>query len=138
MRAGTCRRIFLKTLAGTLFFSLPPFLALIFFAPPLFAFVFGEPWREAGRYAQLLAPMYAMRFVASPLGFVLIIAEKQDFYLGWQAVLFAMTVTAIAVGWIWEEALVAVAFFSLSYTVLYFFLLVAAYRATTRKILSGS
>jgi len=130
---GTCRPIFMKTLKATLLLSLPPFLVLLFFAPPLFAFVFGEQWREAGRYAQFLAPMYAMRFLASPLGFVLIIAERQNFYLGWQITLFFLTIGALAVGWATSSALVCVGFFSGFYTLLYGWLILAAYHSTERK-----
>ncbi len=132
-RTGSCRRIFIKTLAATMLFAAPPFLVLLLFAPPLFAFVFGEPWREAGRYAQLLTPMYALRFLASPLGFVLIIAERQNFYLGWQAILLCATVGALCIGWTLQNATLTIGLFSGTYTLLYGWLLIAAYRAAEKK-----
>jgi len=132
-RTGSCRPIFVKTLWATTLFATPPFLALLFFAPPLFALVFGEPWREAGRYAQLLAPMYAMRFLASPLGFTLIIAERQNFYLVWQAILLCTTVTALCIGWTLQSAALTIGIFSGTYTILYGWLLIAAYRAAEKK-----
>ncbi len=132
-RTGSCRPIFVKTLWGTLLFAIPPFLVLLLFAPSLFTFIFGETWREAGHYAQILAPMYAMRFLASPLGFVIIIAERQNFYLVWQTTLLCATVAALLVGWAMHSALVTIGLFSGSYTVLYGWLLIAAYRATKKK-----
>lgn len=38
--------------------------------PSLFAWAFGEPWREAGELARALAPYLAAHFVASPLAVV--------------------------------------------------------------------
>jgi O-antigen/teichoic acid export membrane protein len=38
--------------------------------PLLFAWVFGEPWRQAGELARALGPYLALHFVASPLGVV--------------------------------------------------------------------
>ncbi len=132
-RTGSCRPIFVKTLWATSLFSAPPFFILFFFAPPLFAFVFGEPWREAGRYAQLLAPMYAMRFIASPLSFTIVIAERQNFYLLWQTILLCATIAALCAGWALQSAAFTIGIFSGTYTLLYGWLLVAAYRATEKR-----
>ena len=44
----------LRWTAGLLALA-PPIVGLAWFAPPIFAFVFGEEWREAGRYAQWMS-----------------------------------------------------------------------------------
>lgn len=36
--------------------SFPAFLMIMIFGPALFAFVFGEAWREAGVYARIMSP----------------------------------------------------------------------------------
>ncbi|MBK6912263.1 MAG: hypothetical protein IPH11_00740 [Ignavibacteriales bacterium] len=38
--------------------------------PQIFAFVFGERWREAGVYSQYLTPWLLMNFVLSPISSV--------------------------------------------------------------------
>jgi O-antigen/teichoic acid export membrane protein len=43
---------------------------LMLAGPTLFAWAFGESWREAGYLAQALGPYLALHFVASPLGVV--------------------------------------------------------------------
>ena len=48
----------------------PLVLLLWAFAPALFVWAFGEPWREAGNLAQALALYIGLHFVASPLGVV--------------------------------------------------------------------
>ena len=46
---------------------LPFTLLLVFYAPPLFAWIFGEQWRLAGVYLQVLMPALALRFVVSTI-----------------------------------------------------------------------
>ncbi len=50
---------------------------LFFFGPTLFAFFLGEPWREAGVMAQILAPWFVMQFAVTPFSFVAILENKQ-------------------------------------------------------------
>jgi O-antigen/teichoic acid export membrane protein len=54
-----------------------PFSILAIFGPSLFAIIFGEPWREAGRYASVLSFMVYSRFITTPVSNVLNILEKQ-------------------------------------------------------------
>lgn len=46
---------------------LPFFLILSLFSPGLFAFVFGESWREAGTLLTILMPSFSIKFVVSAL-----------------------------------------------------------------------
>jgi len=55
--------------------------------------VFGEPWREAGDFARILAPLYFLNFVASPLSYVFFVAGKQKVEFLWQIALFITTIT---------------------------------------------
>ena len=61
----------------------------------LFVVAFGEPWREAGRIAVWLLPLFALRFVASPLSYIFYIAERQDLDLIWQISLLVVTVATL-------------------------------------------
>jgi len=45
-------------------------LGVLFAGPALFAWAFGESWREAGALARALAPYIGVHFVASPLAVV--------------------------------------------------------------------
>jgi len=63
--------------------SLVIFSLLYFIAPDLFAFVFGEKWRVAGEYSQILIPYLFMNFLLSPISQLPIILDRQKtfFYL---------------------------------------------------------
>ena len=57
--------------------ALPTFGILFFIAPDLFAFVFGEKWRVAGEYSQILIPYLFMNFLISPISSIPIILQQQ-------------------------------------------------------------
>ncbi len=63
--------------------ALPTFGILFFIAPDLFAFVFGEKWRVAGEYSQILIPYLFMNFLISSISSIPIIFNKQKeiFYI---------------------------------------------------------
>ena len=61
--------------------SVVPALVLMVASPTLFAFVFGEQWRQAGVFTSLLAMYLMFQFVASPLVNVLTVFHKQQVFL---------------------------------------------------------
>jgi O-antigen/teichoic acid export membrane protein len=62
-----------------------------FFAEQLFAVAYGEGWSMSGKIAIWLIPLFAFRFVASPLSYMVYIAGKQHFDLLWQICLIGVT-----------------------------------------------
>jgi len=53
------------------------FVPLFFMVEPIFELVFGKEWAVAGKFAKILTPLFFVRFVVSPLSYVLIVMEKQ-------------------------------------------------------------
>lgn len=66
-----------KLLVLLLALALPPSLVILFAGESLFALVLGEAWREAGHYAEALAPFMLFHFIASPLGMVPLVIQRQ-------------------------------------------------------------
>jgi O-antigen/teichoic acid export membrane protein len=64
----------IKTL---LIFSVIPFVLIFFFGNELFTIVFGEDWKEAGQYAEIMAPWFMFNFVASPISSLPLILKRQ-------------------------------------------------------------
>lgn len=91
---GNCSRCYRHTFKALLALGIGPALLLMLFAPTLFATVFGASWREAGELAQLMAPLFLLNFVASPLSYVFFVANRQKADLIWQIALFGTTVCA--------------------------------------------
>lgn len=91
---GNCRDAYRYTFKALVMLGLGPSLLLFLFSPDLFAWIFGENWRAAGELAQILAPLYFLNFIASPLSYVFFVAGKQKLDLWWQLALCAVTVAA--------------------------------------------
>ncbi len=68
--------ITLKTMRNLFLFSLVPFGLLFFIGEELFAFVFGENWRQAGEFSQIMAPWLMLNFVVSPITQLPIVVNK--------------------------------------------------------------
>lgn len=66
-----------KLLLLLLALALPAALVVLFGGEKLFTLVFGHAWREAGRYAEALAPYMLFHFIASPLGMVPLVINRQ-------------------------------------------------------------
>lgn len=97
-RAGTLATLTQSIYGRLVLVGLFPTLALLLAGPDLFDFVFGDPWREAGRYVQYLAPWLFLAAVASPLTRLFDVLERQRTDLTLSVILFAAQALALIVG----------------------------------------
>ncbi len=72
--------------------------------------------------------MLLVRFVASPLGYVFYIAQKQSVDLAWQVVLLITTVGSIVLGGLYASPLLGIGLFSAAYASMYVVYLLLSYR----------
>jgi O-antigen/teichoic acid export membrane protein len=122
---GNCRPAYLHALRVLLLLGCGPSLLLVLASPTLFAFAFGENWRGAGELAQILAPLYFLNFIASPLSYVFFVAGRQKIELAWQVALFVMTVTVFALPIALRQSVIA---YTVGYSLLYLLYLRMSYR----------
>jgi O-antigen/teichoic acid export membrane protein len=90
---GNCKAAYRHTFKALVLLGCCPALIIFAFAPNMCALIFGEAWRDAGNFARILAPLYFMNFVASPLSYVFFVAGKQKIDLVWQVALFITTIS---------------------------------------------
>jgi O-antigen/teichoic acid export membrane protein len=113
---GQCREEYRRTFwlltAGGVILA----LGVIVVAERLFIVAFGETWLQAGVIAIWLMPMFALRFVVSPLSYVFYIAGKQQVDLVWQCTLLAMTLASLMLTLSYEGS---VKLYSAGYSILY-------------------
>ncbi|MFD1007269.1 lipopolysaccharide biosynthesis protein [Oceanisphaera ostreae] len=119
VNTGSCKNVYTRTFKKLLMISIVPSIIFFFIAPDLFEMVFGEQWRVAGEYAQILTPMYFFKFVTSPVSQVSIYSGKQKIDLLWQIVLFFMTVFSMYIGAYLSDIKLAFVFFSAIYSFMY-------------------
>jgi len=146
-RAAEARRDgVLNTLVENVFrilvlIGLFPLLLLTLIGGDLFTVVFGNVWREAGIYAQLLGIWTFVWFISSPLSTLYIVLEKQDFGLKYNIANLITRLASLVVGGLMGSVYVSLALFSLSGIVVYGYLCMTMVRfagvswSAVRKIL---
>ncbi len=90
----------------------PPMCILHLWAEPLFGFVFGQKWIEAGTYARLLIPWMIAGFVVQPISYSLQAFEKQDMIFLWNVVLLPLGLASIYIGYLLRDVRSAILLYS--------------------------
>ncbi len=128
---GNCEQAYRYTFKVLMLLGLAPSLVLLLFSPPLFAWVFGPAWREAGELAQILAPLYFLNFVASPLSYVFFVTGKQNVDLWWQLTLCAVTLTTFLLPGTLHDNL---RWFAIGYSTLYLVYLHMSWQCSQNRL----
>lgn len=128
---GNCKEAYRYTFKALLLLGLGPSAVLFLFSPRLFAWVFGEAWRPAGELARILAPLYFLNFIASPLSYVFLVAGKQKVELLWQVALFAMTVSVFLAPATMRQS---VLWYAIGYSTLYLVYLHMSYQYSQNRL----
>ncbi len=117
---GNCIALFRKTTIQLFLLSCIPFVIFYFFAPDIFAVIFGAKWRIAGEYAQIMTPMFFLQFVVSPVSNVFLVAEKQKIDLYVQILLLAGVVGSFLYGYnVYKDPIKCLIFFTFVYCIKY-------------------
>jgi O-antigen/teichoic acid export membrane protein len=125
---GEFRQTWLSTFTLLGVIAVIPFTILVAFAPTMFAIAFGEQWRDAGVYAQVLSPFYFFSFIASVLGRSTSIAERQQADMVWQIALFILLSAALHVGASTASPSTTLLLYSLSYSAMYLVYLAMSFK----------
>jgi lipopolysaccharide exporter len=91
-------RLFSRLTLLSLAVSLVFMTILLAVGRTLFISVFGQEWSEAGLFAQLLAPLLAVRFVVSPVSATFSLVERQTLQLPWEVANLVALALGFAVG----------------------------------------
>lgn len=111
-------------------FALAPFAVLVAFGVPIFEIVFGPEWSEAGRYAQILAPMVLLQLVIFPLTNVPILMQRHRAILLWAVTKLLAVGLAIYAGYALWTARGAVFLYAIARAASLLALLIGVVRAT--------
>jgi len=92
------RQLTERTALGLFAAGLPAYLAVGIAGPELFSLVLGREWLESGRYAQVLAPWFALWLVSNPLSGLLSVREWQGSALAFSAFELLLRLGALLTG----------------------------------------
>lgn len=90
--------LFSVTVRSLALLSLVPFVVVLLFAKPIFAFVFGQQWAAAGHVAQILSPGILLEFIALPLFSFFLVTNTQRYTFAIQVAGFVLLVSALFLG----------------------------------------
>jgi O-antigen/teichoic acid export membrane protein len=127
---GNCKAIFLQTFKYLFFIAIVPTLGIGIASPYLFKLVFGESWIQAGLFAQFLSIKFFFQLTVRPLGFTLLIAGKQLWYLNWQIGLLLVTTLGLLLGYYYQSANLSVLFYSIGYSFMYMIYFLISYKSS--------
>lgn len=132
-------RLFLKLTGRLALIGGLPVAVICALAPWFFTIVFGPGWEAAGRYVQIMGPMFAVRFAIVPLAHTLNILERQDLYLLWDGIRLVLVVGSLLAGKSMEFShITAVGTYSLAMLIAYIVLWALAWHALkTRPMADG-
>ncbi|MBE0492571.1 MAG: oligosaccharide flippase family protein [Sulfurospirillum sp.] len=94
-QTGKAVKTFNATVKKLIIIGLPAFGILFFIVEDLFAFVFGEDWRIAGVYAQIVIPLFFIRFIIATVSAIDTIMERQNIFLVFNVILLAVSILLI-------------------------------------------
>ena len=96
-KTGKAINIFQSTTKKLVLLSSVFFIPLYFVLPLVFELAFGEQWRIAGVYSQLILPIFIFRFISAALSNTNNIFEKQGLALIWQVMLLVLSLSVLLV-----------------------------------------
>jgi O-antigen/teichoic acid export membrane protein len=73
--------IFKKVLFTLVLLSIIPFSLIFLFGEPIFIFVFGQNWAQAGKLSEIMSPWLMVNFILSPFTVIPLILGKQKIFL---------------------------------------------------------
>jgi O-antigen/teichoic acid export membrane protein len=91
-------RLFAMTVRTLALMAVVPFIGVLLFAQPIFAFVFGNRWADAGHLVQILSPGILFEFIALPLAGFFLVTNTQRYTLAIQFGGFVLLVAALFTG----------------------------------------
>lgn len=120
--------VFKKTLKKLTIISIIFLLFSFLFIKDVFIIYLGEKWITSGTYAQILIPLFAIRFIVSCLSITLIVIENQKKELLIHILLFTSSVIVIFVSIKSNLSITSsISLYSISTTIIYFIILIYIY-----------
>jgi O-antigen/teichoic acid export membrane protein len=107
--------LFDKVVAVSLF----PMLMLSMIGGDLFTVFFGEKWKQAGIYTQILSLWAFFWFLSGPFTKLFAVLEKQEIQLKWNILNFTIRLLSILIGAYFQSAILTVVLLGISGTFIY-------------------
>ncbi|MFD2889253.1 lipopolysaccharide biosynthesis protein [Chitinophaga cymbidii] len=78
--------------------SIVPFICMLIWAPDIFKYVFGDEWKVAGEYSQILCPWMFLTLISSTISRIPLILNKQKQFLYFGILYTSVILTSFFIG----------------------------------------
>lgn len=95
---------------------------IILFLPTVVTIVLGERWAEAAIIGQILAPLFCLGYLTTPLSMVMYVFKKQTDVLKFQINYFIISIISFVIGVLFDDIYIAFILFSFLSTLRYLFI----------------
>lgn len=102
------------------FFGLPVFCFLGLVGAESFSVIFGEAWREAGLFAQILSLFMLTKFITTPASYLMLLFEKQEYSIYLNIATLIVSCISLIIGGVLENATLSLLLFSISNSIIHF------------------
>lgn len=116
-----------RLIKNLLLIGILPMMVIALFSPYLFNIIFGQEWREAGVYSQILSIWAFIWFIANPVGMVLVALRQQKTSLIIQIINLGTRYFSIYYGSVHGDVKLALILFSVSGILVYGFVIIYSY-----------
>ncbi|MBE7509664.1 MAG: oligosaccharide flippase family protein [Bacteroidia bacterium] len=104
-----------KSILRTAVVALPIVIILVITGPDIFAFVFGDQWRESGQFARILAPWFFLDFIRTPISQVPVITGQQKRLFSLSIIGNLLMIFSLLFGGLWlKDYIIVVSLFTVS------------------------
>ena len=133
---GSACSTYMSTLKGLSIFSVIAFVLIGIFAKDVLNMFFGDKWAMAGNFIRIMTVLFIFRFIASPLSFIMVIAEKLKTDLIWQICLCVFVAVTSLVGYyVWGTVTSVIVLFTVVYSIAYMISIIITYNLAKGKAL---
>jgi O-antigen/teichoic acid export membrane protein len=130
---GTFKTIYLQTLKIVTLIAIPTFGLIALTGPVLFAFIFGEEWREAGRISQIMSLVFGLRFINAPLSYAIFIKGKQKIDLIASLWFVLSSAAVLYVGFlVSDNYIIPISLFALNFALIYLIMMIYTFKLSTQ------
>lgn len=133
---GSIYRDQVRTTLALAGLGLLPVLVLAALGPPLFAWVFGEPWREAGEVAAALSPLLLFQIISRPSVSAIQPLGLIRWHFKFEILSTIVKATALYVGCLHNGFIGAIRAFSVTSSVAYLIIMVVALKTSKARIVA--
>jgi len=125
---GNCQVLYQKL--GFTIFSLGiiPVVLGMLFVGPLFELVFGLEWSIAGYYCAILMPLYLLRLIGKPLGYIFPLTKHLNFSLYMMLAFGFSSAGALGAGYVFNSPVLAVFLISITHSLCYLAMIYFGYQ----------